>query len=164
MKRTAFVLIALILTGGCLMAQSTFGVTGGNVKGASGSLTYTMGQFAIETTYGKVTNASRVAANLREGVQQTYTVEELRIDGVQPLDCNVNVYPNPTVDYVTVGLANDIPDLHYELYSIDGKLLQKGTIQQAEQNIEMRNYAAGTYVLRLAAGRASNSYRIVKNN
>ena len=163
MIRNAFVLIALMLTGGCLMAQSTFGVTGGNVKGASGSLSYTMGQFAIETAYGKVTNASCVAASLREGVQQTYTVEELRIDGVQPLDFDVTVYPNPTADNVTVSLGNDIPDMRYELYSIDGKLLQKGRLLGAEQDIEMRDYAAGGYVLRLTAGRSSNSYRIVKN-
>ena len=162
MKKNALVLIALLLTGGCLMAQSTFGVTGGNVKGASGSLSYTMGQFAVETTYGKVTNASCVAANLREGVQQTYTIDELRIDGVQALAFDVSVYPNPTVDRITVSLGVETSDVRYELYSIDGKLMQKGTILGNEQNIEMRDYAAGSYVLRLAAGQSANSYRIVK--
>ena len=109
-----------------------------------------------------MTNASAKAANLREGVQQTYTIEELKIDGVQVLDFDVSVYPNPTADKITVSIGNDVQDMSYELYSIDGKLLKKGRFQGTEQNIEMKDYVSGSYVLRLSVGRSENSYRIVK--
>lgn len=162
MIRKTFLFTALTLVCVSIMAQSTFGITGGDVRGANGSMSYTMGQPAVMTAYSKVTNASAKAANLREGVQQTYTIEELKIDAVQALDFDVNVYPNPTVDKITVTIGNDIPDIRYELYSIDGKLLKKGRFQGSEQNIEMQDYAFGSYVLRIAAGRSENSYRIVK--
>lgn len=162
MIRKTFLFTALTLVCVSIMAQSTFGITGGDVRGANGSMSYTMGQPAVMTAYSKVTNASAKAANLREGVQQTYTIEELKIDGVQALDFDVNVYPNPTVDKITVSIGNDVQDMNYELYSIDGKLLQKGRFQGSEQNIEMKDYASGSYVLRLSVGRSENSYRIVK--
>lgn len=152
----------MVLTGATVWAQSTFGVAGGDASGESGSLSYTVGQVAVMTTYSKVTNASRVAANLREGVQQTYTVEELRIDGVTALDFDISVYPNPTADNVTVSFGNTVTDVSYELYSIDGRLLQKGRVAGAEQSIDMQQYAAGSYVLRVMAGKAQNNYKIVK--
>lgn len=162
MIRKTFLFTALTLVCVSIMAQSTFGITGGDVRGANGSMSYTMGQPAVMTAYSKVTNASAKAANLREGVQQTYTIEELKIDGVQVLNFDVSVYPNPTADKITVSIGNDVQDMSYELYSIDGKLLKKGRFQGSEQNIEMRDYASGSYVLRLSLGRSENSYRIVK--
>jgi hypothetical protein len=162
MIRKTFLFTALTLVGVSIMAQSTFGITGGDVSGSNGSMSYTMGQPAVMTAYSKVTNASAKAANLREGVQQTYTIEELKIDGVQVLDFDVSVYPNPTADKITVSMGNDVQDMNYELYSIDGKLLKKGRFQGTEQNIEMKDYVSGSYVLRLSVGRSENSYRIVK--
>lgn len=160
-KRVVF-FVLLTMAGACVWAQSTFGVAGGDASGESGSLSYTVGQVAVMTTYGKVTNASRVAANLREGVQQTYTVEELRIDGVQVLDLDISVYPNPTADQVTVSVGHTVADMRYELYSMDGRLLKKGRVAEGEQCIEMRECAAGSYVLRIAAGKSENNYKIVK--
>ncbi|MBQ3580831.1 MAG: T9SS type A sorting domain-containing protein [Bacteroidales bacterium] len=162
MIRKTFLFTALTLVCVSIMAQSTFGITGGDVRGANGSMSYTMGQPAVMTAYSKVTNASAKAANLREGVQQTYTIEELKIDGVQVLNFDVSVYPNPTADKITVSIGNDVQDMSYELYSIDGKLLKKGRFQGTEQNIEMKDYVSGSYVLRLSVGRSENSYRIVK--
>ena len=161
MRRVVF-FVLLTMTGTCLWAQSAFGVAGGDASGENGSLNYTVGQVAVMTTYGKVTNASRVAANLREGVQQTYTVEELRIDGVQVLDLDISVYPNPTADQVTVSVGHSVADMRYELYSMDGRLLQKGSVNEGELSIEMRTYAAGSYVMRIAAGKSENNYKIVK--
>lgn len=145
-----------------LRAQATFGIVGGEVSGEGGSMSYTMGQIAVETSYARVTNASKVAANLREGVHQTYTVEELAIDGVAALDFDISVYPNPTTDNVTVKTGRNDMDMCFELYGVDGRLMQKGLIREAEQNIDMQDYAAGAYILRIASGKRMNNYRIVK--
>lgn len=154
--------IGLMMASVGAMAQSGFGVTGGDVSNASGSLSYTTGQIAVGTNYGRVTNASRVAANLREGVQQTYSVEELGIEGVPALEVEISVYPNPTTDEVTVSTGQAEEGMRYELYGIDGRLLEKGRVTEREQKIDMGRWAAGSYVLRIVAGKAENRYRIVR--
>jgi hypothetical protein len=161
MKKT-LLLAALLLTGLSLRAQATFATTGGDAESNTCSVSYTVGQMAVKTAYERVTNGERVSANVREGVQQTYTVEELKIEGAEPFSFEVKVYPNPTTDNVTVRLERSVADMRYELYDVDGRLLQKESIRTAEQAIELREYPTGSYVLRIVGSNLQNSYKIVK--
>lgn len=161
MKKT-LLLAALLLTGLSLSAQETFATTGGDAESNSCSVSYTVGQMAVKTAYERVTNGERVSANMREGVQQTYTVEELKIEGAEPFGFDIKVYPNPTTDNITVSLERAVAGMRYELYGANGQLLQKEIISSVEQTIDMGEYAAGAYLLRVVDDTASQSYRIVK--
>lgn len=161
MKKT-LLLAALLLTGLSLNAQETLSTTGGDAESNTCSVSYTVGQMAVKTAYERATNGERVSANVREGVQQTYSVEELKIEGAEPFNFDIKVYPNPTTDNVTVSLGKTVADMRYELYDVDGRLLQKETISTTEQVIELRGYPAGSYVLRIVAGTTQNNYKIVK--
>lgn len=161
MKKTLLT-AALLLTGLSLKAQETFATTGGDATGTSSSISYTVGQMAIMTDYERVTAVENASANVREGVQQTYSVEELKIEGTEPFNFDIKVYPNPTTDNITVRLEQSVAGMRYELYGANGQLLQKESIDSNEQTIEMGEYAAGAYLLRIMGDPASQSYRIIK--
>ena len=161
MKKTLLV-AALLLTGLNLKAQETFATTGGDATGTSSSISYTVGQMAIMTDYERVTAVENASANVREGVQQTYSVEELKIEGAEPFSFDIKVYPNPTTDNITVKLEQSVAGISYELYGANGQLLQKESIGSDEQTIDMGDYAAGAYLLRVVGETATQSYRIIK--
>ena len=161
MKKT-LLLAALLLTGLSMKAQETFATTGGDATGTSSSISYTVGQMAIMTDYERVTAVENASANVREGVQQTYSVEELKIEGAEPFSFDIKVYPNPTTDNITVKLEQSVAGISYELYGANGQLLQKESIGSDEQTIDMGDCAAGAYLLRVVGETATQSYRIIK--
>lgn len=145
-----------------LSAQSAFPTLGGDVSGNGGSLSYTVGQLAISFEKQRTTNAEVIKTSLFEGVQQTYCIDELDIDGVLPINLNVNIYPNPTTDCIQVMPTESIDNLKFELYTIDGQLLQHGIIRGIKQTIDMKNYPSGSYLLRVHVDNMENNYRIIK--
>ena len=68
----------------------------------------------------------------------------------------VNVYPNPTTDYVTIDC--DATSVQYELYSISGKKMLSGD----GVRVELSGLPAGMYVLRVFAGNALQSVKVLK--
>lgn len=159
MKQT-LLLAALLLVSVSLKGQTSLPSTGGDAVSSTCRVSYTVGQMAIQTAYERVVNGNQ--ANVREGVQQTYTVEELKIDGAEPFSFNIKVYPNPTTDNVTIGVGGSVAGLRYELYDTDGRLIKRDTIRTEEQNLDLHGLPAGAYLLRVEGGSASKSYRIVK--
>jgi len=145
-----------------LFAQSAFPTLGGEVTSNGGSLSHTVGQLAVSFDKKMSTNAENIRLSLFEGVQQTYRVEELSIDNVLPLDFMVNIYPNPTTDKITITVENVIDNLHFEFYTVDGQLLQRGSIHGIEKTINITGHPSGSYILRLVTGKMENNYRIIK--
>lgn len=162
MMKYSITLVVLLLASVSTKAQETFATTGGDATGTSSSISYTVGQMSIMTGYERVTAVENASANVREGVQQTYSVEELKIDGAEPFSFDVKVYPNPTTDNITIRLEQSVTGMRYELYGANGQLLQKESIDSNEQTIDMGEYAAGAYLLRIMGDTASQSYRIIK--
>lgn len=156
------ILAVLLLMGIYANGQSAFPALGGDVTNGNGSLSYTVGQLETQSATTRVANAERVSASIHEGVQQTYSIEELKIDGVAGLDFEVTLYPNPTADNVTIRTANTAESLRYELFSIEGKRLQEGTLAGEEHTVEMKDYPSGSYLLRISVAGRENNYRIVK--
>ena len=162
MMKYSITLVVLFLASVSTNAQETFATTGGDATGTSSSISYTVGQMAIMTDYEMVTAVENASANVREGVQQTYSVEELKIDGAEPFSFDIKVYPNPTTDNINVRLEQSVAGMRYELYGANGQLLQKESIGSDEQTIDMRDYAAGAYILWVVGDTASQPYRIIK--
>lgn len=155
-------LIALLALTACVaVGQETFATGGGDIEG-DGSISFTIGQVGTLTVTEKAHTTVTSTASLRAGVQQSYTVDELKIEGVTALPFKVAIYPNPTAENVTIALGEQPEKGHYELYTFDGKMVARGTLESQEQVVEMASLASGTYVLRVAAGGCENNYRIVK--
>ncbi|MFN4198781.1 MAG: CotH kinase family protein, partial [Flavobacterium sp.] len=71
---------------------------------------------------------------------------------------NVTMYPNPTSGYVNILHSYD--DLNYQLYSIDGKLIQSGSVNN--QQIQLNNLQNGIYLLQLENDRKKETKKIIK--
>lgn len=151
----------MIVTADAASAQATFSTVGGDAVSGSAKLSYTVGQVATQPAKARVTNAERVTARLSEGVQQAYSIEELKIEGATPIASDIKIYPNPTTDDITVRVAGEV-QLYYTLYDANGRKLSQGKLQGVETAIDMSEYAAGSYVLKVTGKGAENGYRITK--
>ncbi|MCX6190252.1 MAG: T9SS type A sorting domain-containing protein [Bacteroidetes bacterium] len=138
-KVKLFTLFLLILGLSGLQAQQALPTTGGNAQGTGGSASYSVGQVVYTTNTG--TNGS-----VAQGV--TFTA-----------------YPNPTTDYLILRIEEyNNPDLSYQLFDINGKILDTHKITIGETTIAMSNFVAGTYILKITNNNQEvKSFKIIKN-
>lgn len=140
-------------------AQSDFVPVGGTATGASGSVTYTVGQIAVQ-------GASNGDKSVLEGVQQPYEIQTVGVDDYPGITLDAVVYPNPTRNYVQLRISNfDIPEqgLAAQLYDANGKLLEIYTVSDLLTQFDLSNYPTATYQLRVMDGkRVMKTFRVVK--
>ncbi len=65
-------------------------------------------------------------------------------------NCNINIYPNPTTDEITICLNNDNAELN--IFSIDGRLLDYRKNVGREFKYDLSPYAKGEYIISISAG------------
>lgn len=66
------------------------------------------------------------------------------------LDEGITVYPNPTSDFLNIEFARQASnDLVVYLYDVNGKLVFEQIRQDAKMSVDLRNFAKGTYFLRI---------------
>ena len=69
---------------------------------------------------------------------------------VKSKKAKVKVYPNPAKDEIIIEISGDLNNLlNYELYSIDGRLIQKGKINKTKNKIDISKIDAGIYILKI---------------
>ena len=150
-------LLSLALTG--LQAQESINATGGNASGSGGSASYSVGQVVYTTNTG--TNGS-----VAQGVQQPFEISVVTgIEQAKGINLNCSAYPNPTTDYLTLEVKEfEFSNLHFQLYNMNGKLLQKETITGNETSIVMSNLVPATYFVKVVQGNKEvKSFMIIKN-
>ncbi len=84
----------------------------------------------------------------------------------QPLSIS-SIVPNPATKSITVNLfAINEKNVHTEIFSMDGKRIYEGDYKtlkgQNKQVIEVENYTAGTYLIRLTQEKYSTIRQFVK--
>ncbi len=73
----------------------------------------------------------------------------------------IQVFPNPTSDWVYVHLAAPAPNWHYRLFNTSGQLLQTSVLQMITA-IDLSAQAKGLYLLQLQSPTTTWSLRIIK--
>ena len=157
LKLSAVLLFGLGLTG--LQAQETIPATGGNASGSGGSASYSVGQVIYTTNTG--TNGS-----VAQGVQQPFEILVVTgIDEAKGINLVVSVYPNPTTDFLQLKVESEkLKDLSFQLYNMQGKLLQNKKIEGNETSIVMSNLVPATYFVKVTEGnKAIKTFKIIKN-
>jgi hypothetical protein len=157
LKLSAVLLLGLGLTG--LQAQESINATGGNASGGGGSVSYSVGQVVYTTNTG--TNGS-----VAQGVQQPYEISVVTgIEEAEGIYLSVTAYPNPTTDYLTLRIDEfEISNLSYQLYDMNGKLLQNEKIAGNQTSIVMSNLVPATYFVKVVQGnREIKTFKIIKN-
>ena len=75
------------------------------------------------------------------------------------------VYPNPATDFAKLKIVNyEVQNLRYQLYDINGSLLQDNKIEDNETSIVMSNYVSATYFLKVTDNnKVVKTFKIIKN-
>jgi hypothetical protein len=149
--------LGLGLTG--LQAQEAIPATGGNISGSGGSASYSVGQVVYTTNTG--TNGSVV-----QGVQQPYEISNVTgIEEAKGITLQCSVYPNPTTDFMTLKAENfSLSTLTFQLYDLNGKLLENKKIESNETSIDMSNLNPATYFLKVVqSNKEVKTFKIIKN-
>jgi hypothetical protein len=162
LKLSTVLLFGLGLTG--LQAQENINATGGDASGGGGSVSYSVGQVVYTTNTG--TNGS-----VAEGVQQPYEISVVTtIEEAKGIDLSVTAYPNPTTDFLQLKVESEkLQDLSYQLYDMNGKLLQTKKLTGTETQIDMNSYVPATYFVKVIVktqgivSQEVKTFKIIKN-
>lgn len=161
MKRIFTILILSCLLVPGLFAQSAIVPVGGDAQGNGGSVSYTVGQMAVESTAN-----SNGSISVAEGVQQPYEIMTVGVDDYPQIALNAVVYPNPTENIAQLQLNGfEIPagGLLATLYDGNGKQLQSVTVTNDLTAFQIGQYATGTYYLEVRDGkRVLKTFKIVR--
>ncbi|MBO7494618.1 MAG: T9SS type A sorting domain-containing protein [Bacteroidales bacterium] len=160
MKTLGIISIFLLCFAGTTFAQSAIVPVGGDAQSNSGSVSYTLGQIAVQT----VNNSSGIS--VAEGVQQPYEILTVGVDDYPQITLNAVVYPNPTENLAQLQLNGfDIPagGLRAILYDGSGKMLQTLNVSENLSQFQIGHYATGTYYLELRDGkRVLKTFKVVR--
>lgn len=151
-------LLAFIFSLSTLSAQESVNATGGNASGSGGTASYSVGQVAYQTHTG--TNGS-----VAEGVQQPYEISVVTgIEEAKGINLSVTAYPNPTSDYLTLNIDEfDISNVSYQLYDMQGKLLQSEKITDNQTSIFMSDLVPAIYFVKVIQGNKEvKTFKIIK--
>jgi hypothetical protein len=155
---TCIMLLGVVFT----QAQTTTTASGNEASGSGGTASYSVGQVAYQTHSG--TNGS-----VAEGVQQAYEISVITgIDETAISLLNISAYPNPTTEFlklkVDASSTLSIQELQYQLYDMQGKLLQSEKLTGNETQINMNNCVSATYFVRVISDNKSiKEFKIIKN-
>jgi len=156
LKLSTVLLLGLGLTG--LHAQETISSSGGEATG-NGSASYTVGQVFYETHTGD--NGS-----VAQGVQQPFEISVVTgLEEAEGINLTVSAYPNPTTDYLILEVKDfDLSNLNFQLYDMQGKLLQSEKITGNQTRIVMSNLVPATYFVKVTeSNKELKIFKIIKN-
>ncbi len=139
MKNAFLIALTCSLSTLCLSQSNTVSA-GGEATGTGGSVSYSIGQIDY-------ISASGTDGSINQGVQQPYEFfEEL---GLEEQTIITSLYPNPTNEAVILQIQDDISDMHYRLFDVNGKLINENQITQEKTLINLNQHSAGKYFLHL---------------
>jgi hypothetical protein len=139
-------------------AQESLNATGGDASGSGGSASYSVGQ--VFYTTNTVTSGS-----VAQGVQQPYEILVVTaIEEAKGINLSVMAYPNPTTDYLQLKVESEkLKDLSFQLYDMNGKLLQNEKITGNQISIVMSNLVPATYFVKvIQRNKEVKTFKIIK--
>lgn len=137
-------------------AQSSIVPAGGTASGNGGTVTYTVGQIAVQTNSDGNTSIS-------EGVQQPYEISVVGVDDYPGISLSMSVYPNPTLDRLKLEISNSDFEGEVKVFDMNGKYLLSKKIEGQTTEMDFSPYAPGTYFVSVLNGtQVMKSFKVVK--
>lgn len=114
--------------------------SGTHFSGDVAQLSWTLGECIILTH-------ETSESVLTQGFHQTRLIIT-DVSEINLIDPGIDVYPNPTMDYVKLRMNNPMNEgVQFKLFDHSGRLLNSGQLIQDEAVIEMKGLASATYFL-----------------
>lgn len=153
-------IIALIIFGCSIIsiqAQQTTVSAGGDASGIGGTFSYSIGQVVYTYNYG-------TDVIVAQGVQQPFEISILGLDNYH-INLVMQTYPNPTKDYLVLNVhALDLSNMIFQLYDVNGRLIETRTMFSPIETICMMNLPSSVYVLKVINNNKEvKSFKIIKN-
>ena len=152
-----------ILTASCLVfgsfvfGQTSTNASGGGTSNASGSISYSIGQVAYQST-------SNASGTVSQGVQYAYEISSLSLEA-NALNLSLMAYPNPTQDLLNLRVGNYSQEkLAYKLLDLEGKVISEASMLSEETTIDMKQLPVATYFVEVHnEGKKVQTFKIIKN-
>jgi hypothetical protein len=165
MQNKKFLLIVAVSLMLCIpfntKAQEAITASGGSFTEDAGSFSFSIGQVVYTTVTG-------INGIVPLGVQQPYKFRMepgIEIDKLPTLNCLV--YPNPTNNFLTLKIENmidfSLSALSFQLFDIEGSLIEKKKITSNETKIPMMNLVPSVYQLVVIYNNEVKTFQIIKN-
>lgn len=151
-------LAASILWVGALEAQTSINSAGGDGSNSSASVSYSLGQVFHS-------DKSNSSGSVEEGVQHAYTITGSTGVESQDLNISLEVYPNPTEDYLTLRINEKTQEnWKFNLLNMQGESIHQGNIDGQEIQINMIGLSRGTYFLNVLDSENLNikNFKVIK--
>lgn len=147
-----------------LSAQSVITPLGGDAVGSTGSVSFTCGEVAVQRSEARAITVVNITEYFTEGVQQAFADSRNALP--TPLPFSVKVYPNPILEWVEIDVDRQGSEssLNYMVYDLHGQTVAASSIEGDNARINLGEYPAGTYLLRIETNdrTKSNVYKIIK--
>ena len=146
----------IVLNSVAALAQSDVVPMGGTATGDGGTVTFTIGQIAVQS-YGEGNTS------ISEGVQQPCEIQIIGIDNYPGITLNAMVYPNPTLGNVQLTMNNVQLEGEVKVFDTNGKLLFSKKIEGITTEIPMSDLATGTYFVNVVSEKQIlKTFKVVK--
>ncbi|KAA3622056.1 MAG: T9SS C-terminal target domain-containing protein [Flavobacterium sp.] len=157
-KLKHLIICVIWLSGITVFGQQNTVTTGGDASSTDGSVSYSIGQLDY-------VEASGTGGSASQGVQQPIEVIILGSDDYEEISLIAAVYPNPTVNRVTLTVQNmDKAGMEFQLHDLSGRLLQKEVINHSNTFVSMEHLSSSTYFLAvLKHGSVLKTFKIIKH-
>jgi hypothetical protein len=132
---------------------------GNHFENGGVQLSWTLGEIAVST----YENGGNI---LTEGFHQPELLIT-KIEEVSELDMTVNIFPNPTADFINIEFTGNETDMLVELFDMNGKEVSRIDVRanQPEVGVNVSEFAIGGYLLRLTEenGKYVSAHQIQKS-
>ena len=142
-----------------IYAQEVIPASGGDASGSGGSMSYSLGQLVYTTN-------SETSGSVAQGVQQPYEISVITgMEEARNIELLISAFPNPVTDYLQLKIDGEIMnDLSYQLFDINGKLLELKKITGNETLISMESFMSSTYFVIVLKGMEQvKVFKIIKH-
>jgi hypothetical protein len=161
MERKKTILLGLLLFGfglPSIHAQENT-TAGGGVATGTGTMSYSIGQVFYKTH-------SSADGSSSEGVQHAFEISTaVGVDEFDAISLEMNIYPNPTSDYLTLDVKDfSFEEIDYLLYDMNGKILADKRVLDKTTIIDMMHLPPTIYFLKVTDGETvMKTFKIIKN-
>lgn len=139
-------------------AQSNITVSGKDIMGSNGSISYSIGQIDF-INYQSNDNI------ITQGVQQPFEIFVLDTKEWNSL-IDVQVFPNPTSEGIELIINSNHPEsFSFILFDIKGKQVKSNVLQSSRNYISLNELSQSVYLLTLLSNDSTykKTFKIIKN-
>jgi hypothetical protein len=158
MKKKIGLFLFIICMNTICIAQLSVSTAGGEATGSGGTVSYTIGQVSYSNYTGNEGTVS-------QGVQQPYEIQLISSsEDKYGINLELSIYPNPVNEYLKLKVKNyTTGNLMYQLYDMNGKLLENKKLEANETNIQTEKLVRAVYILKVTDNdKEVKTFKIIK--